>query len=226
VFTESGTVWTQAAKLTASDGAAGDYFGCSASISGDMVVVGAQNATIGSNANQGAAYVFTEPVSGWVNMTQAAKLTASDGATGDNFGSSVAISGTTVVVGAQGVTVGSNIVQGAAYVFPVSTSATIDGKVFNDAKGTGVLARRDRGMSRVTVSLRLMRGRKLARRGMTFTTHSTGKYRFTGLAAGTYELTETMPSGYEPTAPFGDVYTLKVTAGQVMSAENFGNKKG
>ena len=120
VFTESGSGWanmTQTAKLTASDGAAGDYFGDSVSISGNTVVVGALDATVGSNSQQGAAYVFTEPGSAWANMTQTAKLTASDGAAGDYFGSSVSISGNTVVVGAPDAKVGSNSQQGAAYVF-------------------------------------------------------------------------------------------------------------
>ena len=78
---------------------ANDYFGSSVSISGNTVVVGAPDDTVGSNNQQGAAYVFTEPGSGWANMTQTAKLTASDGAAGDYFGHSVSISGNTVVVG-------------------------------------------------------------------------------------------------------------------------------
>ena len=92
--------FVQEAKLTASDGAAGDDFGYSVAISGNTVVVGAPYATVGGNADQGAAYVFTESGSGWANMTQTAKLTASDGAAGDDFGGSVSISGNTVVVGA------------------------------------------------------------------------------------------------------------------------------
>ena len=87
VFTEPGSGWanmTQTAKLTASDGAADDRFGDSVSISGNTVVVGAPNATVGGNSGQGAAYVFTEPGSGWANMTQTAKLTASDGAADDS----------------------------------------------------------------------------------------------------------------------------------------------
>ena len=91
---------TQTAKLTASDGAADDYFGYSVSISGNTVVVGADSATVGGNA-PGGGLRFTEPGSGWANMTQTAKLTASDGAAGDRFGCSVSISGNTVVVGAD-----------------------------------------------------------------------------------------------------------------------------
>ncbi len=120
VFTESGSVWTQIAKLTASDGAPDDYFGNSVSISGNTVVVGAAGATVGNNSDQGAAYVFTESGSAW---TQTAKLTASDGAASDYFGNSVSISGNTVVVGADNATVGANSAQGAAYVFTESGSA-------------------------------------------------------------------------------------------------------
>ena len=61
-----------------------------------------------TNGNQGAAYVFTEPGSGWVSTTRTAKLTASDGAADDYFGSSVSISGNTVVVGAYNATVNGN----------------------------------------------------------------------------------------------------------------------
>ena len=104
---------TETAKLTASDGAAGDYFGHSVAISGNTVVVGADYATVGGNSQQGAAYVFVEPTSGWVSTTQTAKLTASDGAADNYFGWSVAVSGNTVVVGELGATG----YQGAAYVF-------------------------------------------------------------------------------------------------------------
>ena len=118
VFTESASGWTQTAKLTASDGAAYDRFGSSVAISGNTLVVGAPYATVGGVSDRGAAYVFTEPTSGWAgHVTESAKLTASDGAAGDQFGSSVSISGNTVVVGAPDARAGSNDEQGAAYVF-------------------------------------------------------------------------------------------------------------
>jgi len=91
--------WAQLAELTASHGVNGDQMGISISISGDTVVVGAQNATVNGNAGQGAAYVFVKPTSGWGNMTQTAKLTASDGKAGDGFGGSVYIAGDTIAVG-------------------------------------------------------------------------------------------------------------------------------
>ena len=86
----------QLAKLTASDGAAGDHFGHSVAIDGDTVVVGAR----GVNTQTGAAYVF-RTTDGWDTFVEVDKLTASDGSYEDLFGQSVAISGATVVVGAS-----------------------------------------------------------------------------------------------------------------------------
>ena len=116
IFTKPGGGWrdeTQVAKLTASDGAAGDTLGSAIAFSGRTVVAGLIGATVNGNQDQGDAYVFTEPSGGWRDETQAAKLTASNGAPFDFFASSVAISGSTVLVGATGVNQG----QGAAYVF-------------------------------------------------------------------------------------------------------------
>ena len=104
------------ATLIAPDGQAFDYFGYSVAVHGDTAVVGAL-ATIDSDPQQGAVYVFTKSASGWADMKQVAKLTASDGMGGDKFGISVSTNGDTVVVGAPGAMVGSNDVQGAVYVF-------------------------------------------------------------------------------------------------------------
>jgi hypothetical protein len=86
VFTRSGSTWSQQAKLTASDAAAGDNFGFSVAISMDTVVVGAD----AKSSNTGAAYVFTRSGTTW---SQQAKLTASDAAAGDNFGGAPACGG-------------------------------------------------------------------------------------------------------------------------------------
>ncbi|MHB8735809.1 MAG: FG-GAP repeat protein [Terriglobales bacterium] len=62
VFTRSGTTWSQQQELTASDGAAGDYFGYAVALSGggSAALVGAYFKTIGANTNQGAAYVYLQ----------------------------------------------------------------------------------------------------------------------------------------------------------------------
>jgi hypothetical protein len=109
---------TQTAKLTASDKAEDDRLGDSISVSGDVVVAGASYASPGGKDWAGAAYIFVKPVvGGWTNMTQTAKLTASDKYYGAHFGESVAISGNVVVVGSSFAYAGGMGAAGAAYVF-------------------------------------------------------------------------------------------------------------
>src|SRR5580704_5490153 len=105
----SGTL-TQTAVLTASDGVEFDALGSSISIDGNTVVAGAPGTF--ATSDTGAAYVFVEPSNGWANMTQTAKLTASDGVAGDVFGTAVSISVTTVVAGAPNAAIGGNKYQG------------------------------------------------------------------------------------------------------------------
>jgi len=107
----------QLAKLTSSDGQQYGDFGYSVAISGNTIVVGAPEETINGNQSQGAVYVFVKPPSGWGNMTQTARLTASNGAAFDRFGVSVAISGDTVAVGAPQTARDGGFVAGSVYVF-------------------------------------------------------------------------------------------------------------
>ncbi|MFT5287641.1 MAG: hypothetical protein ACI8TQ_003829 [Planctomycetota bacterium] len=104
----------QTVKLLPSDGAAGDQFGVSASISGSTVVLGSRlNNDFGSDS--GSAYLFNTS-----NGLQIAKLLPNDGAAGDRFGLPVGISGTTVVVGArQDDDLGTD--SGSAYLFDAVT---------------------------------------------------------------------------------------------------------
>ncbi|MGH9839289.1 MAG: putative Ig domain-containing protein [Blastocatellia bacterium] len=120
VFTRSGAtqpVWTQQQKLAANDGAAKDEFGFAVALDGDTLAVGAYADGIGTNFNQGSAYVFTRSGATQPVWTQQQKLTANDGAVNDYFGRSVALGGATLVVGADGDTIGANAFQGSAYVF-------------------------------------------------------------------------------------------------------------
>ena len=108
VFVRNGTNWTQQAYLKASNPGVDDNFGWSVAVSGDTVVIGAQNedsSTTGINSipnnyasNSGAAYVFVRSGTNW---TQQAYLKASNTGKDDEFGYSVAVSGDTVVVGAH-----------------------------------------------------------------------------------------------------------------------------
>jgi hypothetical protein len=116
VFVSGASGWadaTETAKLTASDGAGGDSLGYSVAIAGATAVAGAP----GDNTSQGAVYVFLAGQSGWASGFQTAKLTASDGVANDYLGSSVGISGDTVVAGAPMDHAASNSNEGSVYVF-------------------------------------------------------------------------------------------------------------
>ena len=114
VFVRSGTTWTLQQHLLAGDGAAVDEFGSSVALDADTAVVGAWSKTIGSNVQQGSAYIFVRSGTNW---TQQTKLTSSDGLAQDFFGVSVGISGDTAIVGADLHDVAGKADQGAGYVF-------------------------------------------------------------------------------------------------------------
>ncbi len=106
VFAKTTTGWKHAAELKGSDTLAGDYFGYTVVISGPTAFVGAPNHA----KSAGRAYVFAKTGASW---KQIAELKGSDTVAGDYFGVSVAISGTSVVVGAPGYAKSA----GRAYVF-------------------------------------------------------------------------------------------------------------
>src|SRR5690606_10211951 len=120
VFTWNGANWIPQAKLTAGDGADGDRFGSALALDGETALVGAHEADVGGVFFHGAAYVVTRSGATW---TEQEKLTAADGAAGDQFGSSVALDGETALVGAYSAEVDGNNSQGAAYVFTRSGAA-------------------------------------------------------------------------------------------------------
>ncbi|HPO17287.1 MAG TPA: PKD domain-containing protein [Candidatus Hydrogenedentes bacterium] len=129
VVVRNGNVWEEQQKLTASDGAADDRFGCSAAIYGDTVVVGAFGRD-DMGLMSGAAYVFTRTDGAW---SEQAKLTAANGSIADSFGVSISIYGDTVLIGASG----ENVFTGAAYVFVRRGAAWIQQAKLTASDGTG-----------------------------------------------------------------------------------------
>jgi len=113
-------------KLNASDDVAFTDFGYSVAISGNIAIVGAPRDDDGG-ANAGAAYLFDTSTG-----QQISKLSASDAEGDDWFGWSVAISGTTAIIGAlREDSEGSN--SGAAYVFDTTTSQQLFKLTASDA---------------------------------------------------------------------------------------------
>lgn len=111
--------WGLLKKLTASDGAASDYFGYAVSISGETTMVGAY-LDDHNGADSGSAYAFERNLGGVDNWGEAKKLTTCDGAAYDYFGVSVSISGDTIVGGANGDD-DKGLTSGSAYVFQISS---------------------------------------------------------------------------------------------------------
>ena len=110
VFIKSGNRAQQVATLMPSDNYPCNPFGWSVAISGNTIVVGSP---VNSPGGDGEAFVFVKPASGWQDMTETAKLTASDSNQGPGwFGETVSVDGDTVVVGAY---LQAN--TGEAYVF-------------------------------------------------------------------------------------------------------------
>ena len=145
VFVRSGTSWSQQAYLKASNTGTNDQFGGSVAASGDTVVVGGwqeDSNAVGANGNQsdnsatdsGAAYVFVRNGTNWAPRGY---LKASNTGAGDDFGIAVAVSGETVVVGADledsnATTVNGNQIDnsasdaGAAYLFTIPPRLDIE----------------------------------------------------------------------------------------------------
>ena len=98
VFERNLGIWTETAKLTASDAADRDFFGGAVDVDGSTIAVGADNhGSSGLVFGTGAAYLFEDPGTGWVE-TQL--FLASDGVPEDGFGGSLALSGNTLLIGA------------------------------------------------------------------------------------------------------------------------------
>jgi len=140
IFEKPANGWTDtstyAARLTTNNGSASPDFGFTVSISGDGST--AVSATRQENSDTGAVYIF-EKGSSWSNMTPTAKLTASDGASGDFFGYDVSISsdGSTILVGGWGY----DNPPGKAYIYEKGSGWT------NTSAYTSKLVPSDQGTS-------------------------------------------------------------------------------
>ena len=126
IYRYNGTIWVEEQKLLASDGAQGDQFGFSVSISGtpgnEVAIIGARHDE-DNGGNSGSAYVFRYNGAIWIEEP---KLLASDGAADDAFGTSVSISGEVAVVGTlkgDGLVVDS----GSAYIYRYNGAIWVEG---------------------------------------------------------------------------------------------------
>lgn len=131
-FTSSGGSWTEQQKLTSSGSNTGQKFGSTLSMDGDRVLIGAPEDGLAENFLRGAAYVFSRSDDAWF---EGAKLASQEDSSLDMFGSSVNISGDTVLVGAPSFDVGPNEFQGAAHVFVLDGGQWIERAQLTAADG-------------------------------------------------------------------------------------------
>jgi len=126
VFSKPAGPWATTAQATARltpvDPLGADHFGGSVGISGSTIVAASRFTSFGGTPQQGAAYVFTKPETGWATASGATKISASGG--GLQQAGSVAVDGSAIVEGAQLANVGTHTAQGAAYVFDDGTGTT------------------------------------------------------------------------------------------------------
>ncbi len=127
---------TAAVALTAASGAASDALGAAVSISGPTIFAGAPGATIGQAAAQGGVYAFSQPTGGWATATSATMLSEGAGTAGDSFGASVAVSGPSLVVGADSEYANGPAGPGAAFVFGGVVDVTANGGTTSSSTAT------------------------------------------------------------------------------------------
>jgi len=123
VFQRSGTSWTQQAKLSPPSPEAFQAFGVSLALDGNRLVVGSVDRDQGTAVDAGAAYVYNRTGSSW---GAPAVLAGPTPASQDKFGSSVAVVGDAVFVGALRRNLGGLAAAGAVYVYgPSGTTWTL-----------------------------------------------------------------------------------------------------
>lgn len=146
VFVRSGSLWTAESTLVAGDGSANDHFGTSVALSADgsRALVGVGEDDTAGGVDAGSVRVFLRTGTTW---TDEATLLASDGASGDLFGSSVALSadGSRALVGAhrddtaRGADAGSaRVLVRAGTTWTETATLTAPDGAFDDAFGRSV----------------------------------------------------------------------------------------
>jgi hypothetical protein len=114
VFHNEGLAWSERPRLEVDDGIGGDGFGLVVALQGDTAVLGAPTDDVGNNRYQGSVYIFVREGESWVLQS---RLTARDDPPYARFGSSVAIDGDYLLIGAPRESDGANSLRGSAYFF-------------------------------------------------------------------------------------------------------------
>lgn len=109
-FLRTGVAWAPQAYLKPSNTGSSDLFGAALALLGDVVVVGTPGRDIFASLDHGVAHVFRRTGVVWAPEAELAPVMTDPG---DRFGSSVALNGDTIVVGAPGESSGATGVGGS-----------------------------------------------------------------------------------------------------------------
>ena len=126
--TFDGSQWTETQKILADDGGGGDNFGISLAFDGTTLLVGSPG-----SAGTGAVYAFANDGVKWV---QQQRIVGDDLASGDNFGSAIAIDAGRALIGADVQTVDGLTSRGATYLFDFVDGTWIQNRKFVSSDGT------------------------------------------------------------------------------------------
>ena len=135
IYERIGREWHLVADLTSSDGAADDLFGYSVDIDGEFVIIGSPEHDTNGNLDQGSAYIFQMPVTGWNDMQETVKLLATDGAIEDQFGLSVSLSEDILIIGSPYHDTDGNDAKGKAYLYELQGSTWLNIAILTSGDG-------------------------------------------------------------------------------------------
>ncbi len=142
-FRQINGVWTEEKKVTPDDARTYNYFGRSVSVRGDLAIISAHSHDFNGMTDSGAAYLFRRDIfgdaNGKYNWNQVQKLTADDGAAGDQFGFSVGMLGRRAIIGAVLDDDSSRNDVGAAYIFNQNETGSGGGSGSGSGSGSSNL---------------------------------------------------------------------------------------
>lgn len=146
IYQLNGSTWVLMQKIIdVTNGAAGDFFGSSVSISGDFAIIGAPNDDNGTFINQGSASVYRYLAGNWVLSIRTTNPSARSFV---EWGKSVSVSGNSIIIGAPGDIVGTTSGQGTVSFFDFNGSNWIYAGKYSEPNRVGV----DAFGSSVTIS--------------------------------------------------------------------------
>jgi protocatechuate 3,4-dioxygenase beta subunit len=207
--------WQQSAKIRPSRPVPGAAFGADVVLSGKALYVGASG-VLGTVAQTGAVYIYRQSASGtWIESS----MVPTDSRVGDQFGLSLALGSTGLVVGAPGLGL-PGPATGGAYFLKAVPAAYLQGNAFQDQNNNGTRDTGEPVLPGWTVYLDANNNGTKDPGEQSTTTDSSGNYYFDDLAPGTYVVRQSPQSQWVQTMPaLTQGYAVTLVSGQTYTAD-------